>query len=77
MKELLSTKWIDSIEIFLCIFKTNANSGLIEHHIIDNKPVIQLLNIKSLSHKYNLPFDYKGVHTIGDGDVYLEYKKIF
>jgi len=55
--------------------KTNANSGLIEHHIIDNKPVIQLLNIKSLSHKYNLPFDYKGVHTIGDGDVYLEYKK--
>lgn len=53
------------------IIANNQNKGLIEHTLDKKRPVIQLLNIKSLAYKYGIPYDSKDELEIGKGDVYF------
>jgi len=57
------------------IVKQNNNSeqvGLLENFLEDKIPVIQLLNIKSLSFKYGIPYDPTVIPVIGEGNIYNE-----
>lgn len=56
---------------FSLLTKTK-DKGLIQRSLEKGIPVIQLLNIKSLAHKYQIPYDHKEEIIIGKGVAYLE-----
>lgn len=54
-------------------YKLSNKSGLVQKFNSENVPVIHLLNIKELSHRYGIRFDSDIPYSVGDGDVYYAY----
>lgn len=53
---------------------SDKDKGLIQRSLDKGIPVIQLLNIKNLAHKYQIPYDHKEEVVIGRGLAYVENK---
>lgn len=50
----------------------NDASGLVQHFLNENIPVIHLLNIKKIAVDYGLPIDPSPLPKVGEGNVYFE-----
>ncbi len=56
------------------VLTPSKDKGLIQRSLDKGTPVIQLLNIKNLAHKYQIPYDKRGDVEVGQGLAYVESK---